>query len=50
MKCPQSRPGFELVSPSPFPTTITVTPGAPPLHFQTIYCQACGTNKKQTTK
>ena len=30
MKCSQSRPGFELVSPYPFPTTITITPRAPP--------------------
>ena len=30
MKCNQSRPGFELVSPSPFPTTITITPWTPP--------------------
>ena len=47
MKCNQCRPGFELVSPCPFPTTITVTPRAPPhimakkwvlhiLQFQTI--------------
>ena len=28
MKCKQSRPGFELVSPYPFPTTITITPRA----------------------
>ena len=26
MKCNQPRPGFELVSPCPFPTTITITP------------------------
>ena len=26
MKCNQSGPGFELVSPCPFPTTITITP------------------------
>ena len=26
MKCNQSRPGFELVSPCPIPTTITITP------------------------
>ena len=26
MKCNQSRPGFEIVSPCPFPTTITITP------------------------
>ena len=26
MKCNQSRPGFELVSPCPFPTTIMTTP------------------------
>ena len=30
MKCSQPRPGFELVSPCPFPTTITITPRAPP--------------------
>ena len=29
MKCNQYRPGFELVSPCPFPTTITITPRAP---------------------
>ena len=29
MKCNQSRPGFELVSPCPFPTTITITPRVP---------------------
>ncbi len=30
MKCNQSRPRFELESPCPFPTTITITPWAPP--------------------
>ena len=30
MKCNQSRPGFELVSPCPFPTSITITQRAPP--------------------
>ena len=30
MKCNQSRPGFELLSPCPIPTTITITPLAPP--------------------
>ena len=30
MKCNQSRPGFELESPCPFPATITITPRAPP--------------------
>ena len=30
MKCNQSRPGFELVLPCPFPTTITITPQTPP--------------------
>ena len=30
MKCNQSRTGFELVSPCPFPTMITITPRAPP--------------------
>ena len=29
MKCNQSRLEFELVSPCPFPTTITITPRAP---------------------
>ena len=29
MECNQSRPGFELVSPCPFPTTLTITPPAP---------------------
>ncbi len=28
MKCNQSRPGFELVSPCSFPTAITITPRA----------------------
>ena len=28
MRCNQSRPGFELVSPCPIPTTITITPRA----------------------
>ena len=31
MKCNQSRPGFELVSPCSFPTAITTTPRAPPV-------------------
>ena len=30
MKCNQSRPEFELVSPCSFPTTITITPREPP--------------------
>ena len=30
MKCNQPRPGFELVSPCSFPTTISITPRAPP--------------------
>ena len=29
MKCNQSRPGFELVSPCPFSTTVTITPRTP---------------------
>ena len=33
MKYNQSRPGFELVSPCSFPTTITITPRAPPGHI-----------------
>ena len=35
MKCNQSHPGFKLVSPCPFPTTITITPRAPPQKFVT---------------
>ena len=30
MKCNQSGPGFELVSPCPYPSTLTITPRAPP--------------------
>ena len=30
MTCNKFRPGFELVSPCSFPTTITITPRAPP--------------------
>ena len=38
MKCNQSRPGCELVSPCPFATTITITPQAPPITIiYTIY-------------
>ena len=33
--CDQSRPGFELVSPCPFPTTITITPQATFFNFFT---------------
>ena len=33
MKCNQSDPVFELVSLCPFPTTITITPRAPPDSF-----------------
>ena len=36
MKCYQSRSGFELVSPCSFPTTITVTPWAPPSYIYTM--------------
>ena len=38
MKCNQSRPGFELVSPCSFPTTITITPRAPPKYMFTRVC------------
>ena len=37
MKCNQPRPGFELVSPCPFPTTITITQQAPPNTYFWIY-------------
>ena len=33
MKCNQSRPGFELVSPCPFLTTIAITPRAPQIYL-----------------
>ena len=36
MKCNQSRLGFKLVSPCPFPTTITTTPRAPPLYTNAL--------------
>ena len=36
MKCNQSRPGFELVSPCSFPTTITITPR---VHIYTVVCK-----------
>ena len=42
MKCNQSGPGFELVSPCPFPTTITITPRAPPFF--------CNNQQKQQQK
>ena len=37
MKCNQSRPGFELVSPCSFPTAITTTPRAPPTDGDTDF-------------
>ena len=40
MKCNQSRPGFELVSPYLFPTTITITPRAL-LSLLSIYLCHC---------
>ena len=36
MKCNQSGPGFELVSPCPYPATITITPRAPSIIIQWI--------------
>ena len=36
MKCNQSRPGFELVSPSPFSARITITPRPPPSYFRSL--------------
>ena len=39
MKCNQSRPGFELVSSCPFPTTIIITPGVLyPVHSLGKFC------------
>ena len=41
MKCNKSHPGFELVSPCPFPTTITITPRAHPLVLYDIIETLC---------
>ena len=44
MKCNQSRPGFEPVSPCPFPPTITITPRVPPiklLFFPCLFLSYC---------
>ena len=37
MKCNQSGPGFELESPCPFSTTITITPRAPYYYYYYYY-------------
>ena len=44
-KCKQHRPGFELDSPIPFPTTITVTLCTPPktFSFVTLHPLSCVT-------
>ena len=44
MKCNQFRPGFELVSPCLCPTTITITPRAPPasLCWSSAHLVQCG--------
>ena len=47
MKCYQSHPGFELVSPCPFPTTIAITPRAPPKHLLKALIEA---NPHKTTR
>ena len=36
MKCNQSRPEIELVSPCPYSVTITITPRAHPLHQMNV--------------
>ena len=36
MKCNQSGPGFELVSPCPYPATITSTPREPPTTYTLV--------------
>ena len=46
MKCNQSRPRFELVSPCPFPTTITTTPRAPPYNNNKVQIDYVFLNKK----
>ena len=42
MKRTEFRPGFELVSPCSFPTTITITPRAPPIDLVSYPAQAEG--------
>ena len=37
MKCSQSRPGFELMSPCPFPSTINITPRVPFLLYSRCF-------------
>ena len=46
MKCNQSRPGFEVVSPCPFPTTITIIPRAPHWREKLIHAFLKGINPK----
>ena len=48
MKCNRSRLGFELVSPCPFPTTITITPRAPTKIIEANKAH-CGGDKSTTT-
>ena len=42
MKCNQSRPVFERVSPCPFLTTTTITPRAPPQHLRHVFVDFFG--------
>ena len=41
MKCNQPRPGFELVSPCPFSTTITITPRSPHIQLAGRHILCC---------
>ena len=36
VNCNQLRPGFELVSSCPFPTTMTIIPQTPPLYTRNL--------------
>ena len=50
MKSNQSRPGFELVSPCPFPTTITTTPRAPQCESMVVIACHRFTRPKRSSK
>ena len=49
MKCNQSGPGFELVSPCPYPAMITITPQAPPLVIVTLYVHSSSHRTSHST-
>ena len=45
MKCNQPRPGFEFVSPCPFPTTIIITPLS--IHLSILHRKQCLINRER---